>query len=227
MLEQDMTVDTHDADHRRRRWLSALVASRQGRVLSGLITVALMSSLGLLATQAAFTDSVSMAEISVTGGTLDLKANGGDGPNQAWTGTLSAAVGNMKPGDEASGTVNLKNNGTLPLSITVSTTGTDASSCFVYYFRETSIVTGAGNATPGNLAGMGTAAGGDGTMAAFATAITNVQLPDNGTDISWEPHATDTTIRDEKQYTLTVRLKSACTTQSSNGLLNFTFNAAQ
>lgn len=191
------------------------------RALLSLGALAAVGSLAVLTTQATFADQVSMAQVSVTGGTLDLTANGGNGPGATWTGTISAAVTNMAPGDEASGTMVLRNNGTLPLSATVSKTGGDPAGCFSYWLRETS-ATGATKAAswPVNLAGMGTAAGSDGTTAAFAPAVSSVSLPDVGADAIWE---TD----DAKTYTLTVRMRTACTTNGAAGTLDFTFNAIQ
>ncbi len=195
--------------------------SRGGRILLTAITLGAIGAAGVLTTQATFTDQVTMAQISVTGGTLDVKANGGNGPLQSWTGTINTT--GWKPGDEQSATVDVSNAGTLPMGLTASTTGSDTPGCFGYYFRETSNSSGATkNSTfPGQVAGMGTAAGGDGTVAAFATAVTNATVYDvSTTDSQWE---TD----DVKTFTLTVRMKSACTTQGSTGTLNFTLNATQ
>ena len=192
-----------------------------GRILLSAIAVGAVGGLGVMTTGATFTDQVTMAQVTVAGGTLDLKANSGDGPSQAWTGTLSAAVTNLKPGDESSGNVVIANSGTLPFTASITTTGTDASSCYVSYFREASAV-GATKAAswPVNLAGLGTAVGADGTGAAITSGVTNLSLPDNGVDLIWE---TD----DVKTYTLTVRMKTACTTQSAAGTINYTINATQ
>ncbi len=195
---------------------------RFGRGARGLLSVLVLGAIGSMAvftTQATFTDQVTMAQVSVTGGTLDLTANSGNGPLQAWS--VSMVTTGMYPGQEQSGTVAIKNNGNLPFSITVSTTGTDANSCFSYFFRETA-ATGATKAAswPVTIAGMGTAAGADGTTAAMATAVTNQTLADNGADTVWE-------IDDVKTYTLTVRMKQACTTNAAAGTMNFTFNATQ
>jgi len=162
-----------------------------------------------------------MAQVSVTGGTLDLKANSGDGPNQAWTGTLSAAVTGLKPGDESSGTVVVANTGNLPFSVTVTATGGDTSSCYVSYFRETA-ATGATKAAswPVNITGMGTATGSDAGGVNIATSVTNQPLLDLPADATWE---TD----DVKTYTLTVRMKTACVTNGAAGTLNYTLNATQ
>lgn len=197
------------------------LSTKFGRVLLSALAVGAVASVGVMTTGATFTDQVTMAQVTVTGGSLDLKANGGDGPNQAWTGTLSAAVTNMKPGDEQSGTVAISNAGTLPFTASLTTTGTDASSCYVSYFRETS-ATGTTKAAswPVNLTGMGTAVGADGTGAAFTAGVTSLSLPDNGADLIWE---TD----DVKTYTLTVRMKSTCATNAAAGTLNYTINATQ
>lgn len=175
-----------------------------------------------MTTHATFSDQVTMAQVSVTGGTLDLQANSGNGPSQAWTGTIAAAVTGMAPGDEASGTVAIRNNGSLPFSLKASSTGTDASGCFGWFLRETS-ATGATKAAswPVVVAGMGTATGSDAASAPFATAVTNVQLNDNtAADAVWE---TD----DVKTFTLTVRMKTSCTTNAATGGLNLVLDAIQ
>ncbi len=183
------------------------------------LALAAVGSAAVFTTQATFTDQVTMAQVSVAGGTLDLTANGGDGPNQAWS--VSMSTTNMVPGEEQSGTVQISNNGTLPFTINVTATGTDASGCFSYYFRETA-ASGATAASswPVNLTGMGTAVGGDGTTAAMATSVTSLALPDDGGDLIWE---TD----DLKTYTLTVRMRSACATNGAAGTQSFTFDATQ
>jgi hypothetical protein len=198
-----------------------LLTTKLGRVLLSALAVGAVASVGVMTTGATFTDQVTMAQVTVTGGSLDLKANGGDGPNQAWSGTLSAAVTNIKPGDESSGTVAISNAGTLPFTATITQTGADASSCYVSYFRETAATGGTKAATfPVNFTGMGTAVGSDAAGAAIATGVTNVTLPDNGADLIWE---TD----DVKTYTLTVRMKSTCATNAAAGTLNYTINATQ
>lgn len=196
--------------------------TKAGKSLLTLSTVVAVASVGVLGTSAAFSDQVTMAQIDVTGGSLDLEANNGNGPNQAWVGALSANITGMAPGDTASGTVNIENAGDLPFTLTVDTAGADASTCFSYYFRETSVVAGTGSAGPFplNFTGMGTATTPDASTAAFATAITARQLPDSGADLNWE---TD----DEKQYTLTVRMLTSCTANAANGTLDFTFDADQ
>ena len=183
------------------------------------LALAAVGSAAVFTTQATFTDQVTMAQVSVTGGTLDLQANSGNGPNQAWTGSVT--ITNMAPGQEQSATVDIKNNGTLPFTMTVSKTGTDASGCFSYFFRETA-ATGATKAAswPVLVPAMGTAAGADGTTAAMATAVTNQALADNGADVIWE---TD----DVKTFTLTVRMRTSCTTNGAAGTMNFTLNATQ
>ncbi len=160
-----------------------------------------------------------MAQVSVTGGTLDLTANGGNGPNQAWN--VSMALTNMYPGEERSGTVTIDNAGTLPFTITVSKTGTDGNSCFGYYFRETSSTGATRNvAPPVNVPGMGTALGADGTVASMVGAVTNQSLADNGADVIWEDD-------DTKTYTRTVRMRTSCTQNGATGTMDFTFNATQ
>jgi hypothetical protein len=201
------------------RWLHESVA---GRGLLSLIAVGAVAGVALFATRAALTDQVTMAQISASGGTLDMVANNdADDSGTAWSGSLAVALTGLQPGDESSGTVEIDNTGDLPYTLTASTSGADASACFSYYFRETSVTAGTGaGAHPVNFTGMGTAAGADATTAAFATAVTNRQLPDAGADDAWE---TD----DKKVYTLTVRMKQSCTTNAASGTLDFTFDATQ
>lgn len=202
--------------------LGRLTSSLAGRSVLSLAAIGAVGSIGMFATQAGFTDQVTMAQISVMGGTLDLTANGGNGPTQAWTGQVAAAITNMAPGDEKTGTVVIKNNGTLPFTLTASGAGTDASGCFSYYFRQTAKVAGATGDSSGNLANFGTAAGDDSTTVPFATSVTPSVMGDvaAGSDNTWE---TD----DEKTYTVTVRMKTACATNGAAGTLNLSFNATQ
>lgn len=205
--------------HRATGWLRQSLA---GKSLLSLTAIAAVAGSGTLATRATLTDQVTMAQISATGGTLDILANNDtDDTGTVWSGSLAVALTGLKPGDENSGTVQIDNAGNLPFTLTATTAGTDASSCFSFYFRESSVAAGAGAGVhPVDFTGMGTASGADGTTAAFATPVTNRQLPDNGVDIAWE---TD----DKKVYTLTVRMKQSCTTNAAAGTLDFTFDATQ
>ena len=205
--------------HRASGWFQQSLA---GKSLLSLIAIGAVAGTGMLATRATLTDQVTMAQISAAGGTLDMVANSDtDDSGTVWSGSLAVALTGLKPGDENSGTVEVDNTGDLPFTLTVSASGTDAPSCFSYYFRETSVTGGTGvGAEPVNFTGMGTATGADASTAAFATPVTNRQLPDNGADNAWE---TD----DKKVYTLTVRMKTACTTNAAAGTLDFTFDATQ
>lgn len=205
--------------HRAIGWLQQSLA---GKSVLSLIAISAVAGTGTLATRATLTDQVTMAQISSTGGTLDMVANNDtDDSGTVWSGSLAVALTALKPGDENSGTVEIDNVGDLPYTLTVSTSGADASSCFSYYFRETSVTGGTGAVShPVNFAGMGSATGADGTTAGFATAVTNRQLPDSGGDDVWESD-------DKKVYTLTVRMKQSCTTNAATGTLDFTFDATQ
>lgn len=197
------TTGRGDRARRRRRGAT--------RGLLSAVALGAVGSAAVFTTQATFTDSVSMAQVSVTGGTLDVTANSGNGPNQAWN--VSMVTTGMAPGQENTGTVAIRNNGDLPFTITVSKTGADASNCFSYYFRETSPLAV-------NFTGMGTAVGSDVTTAPMATTITNFALPDSGADVIWEAG-------DVKTYSLTTRMNAACTTNAANATMNYTFNATQ
>jgi hypothetical protein len=205
--------------HRSLGWLQQSLA---GKSLLSLAAVGAVVTTGAVATRATLTDQVTMAQISAAGGTLDMVANNDtDDSATAWSGALSVALTGLKPGDENSGTVEIDNTGDLPYTLTASTSGADASSCFSYYFRETGVTAGTGSSSqPVNFAGMGTATGADGSAAAFAAAVTNRQLPDNSGDNVWEAD-------DKKVYTLTVRMKQSCTTNGATGTLDFTFDATQ
>lgn len=212
MYEHDDSLnDAPEATPRSSRF-SRLRGTAAGKSVFTLVTLAAVGSIGIFATNAALSDEVTMATIEVTGGTLDLTANGGDGTGEAWSGTLSAAITGMAPGKSQSGTVLIKNNGTLPFTLVGSTTGTDASGCFAYWFRPT-------GGTPAGVAGMGTADT-DGGTAAFATAVTNAVVPYDATDNEWQS-------TEELGYTMTVRMKSTCTASGANGTLDLTFDAAQ
>ena len=206
--------------HRTSGWLRQ---SLVGKSLLSLTAIGAVAGTGTLATRATLTDQVTMAQISATGGTLDMVANNDiDDTGTVWSGSLAVALTGLKPGDENSGTVEIDNAGDLPLHAD----GLDApgptrrrASRTTSARRASRPAPGAG-AHPVNFTGMGTAAGADGTTAAFATPVTNRQLPDNGVDTAWE---TD----DKKVYTLTVRMKQSCTTNAAAGTLDFTFDATQ
>jgi hypothetical protein len=206
----------------RHRVIGWMHHSLAGKSLLSLIAIGAVAGAGSVATRATLADQVTMAQISASGGTLDMIANNdADDSGTVWSGSLSVALTGLKPGDESSGTVEVDNAGDLPYTLTVSTSGADASSCFSYFFRETSVTGGTGSASqPVSFTGMGSATGSDATTAAFATAITNRQLPDSGADNVWESD-------DKKVYTLTVRMKQSCTTNAASGTLDFTFDATQ
>jgi hypothetical protein len=219
-----MTSELHDfdADEAPQPRRFPIPRSIAGRTACSLAALVALGSIGVVGTQASFADQVTMAQVSVTGGSLDMVANNDTGDaGVAWAGGLSVALTGFQPGDEASGTVEIDNTGDLPFSVTATTVGVDGDSCFSYYFRETAVSGGTGaGAWPVNLAGMGTAAGADATTAAFATPITALDLPDAGADLEWEAD-------DTKVYTLTVRMADACATNGAAGTLDFTFDAAQ
>lgn len=203
---------------------SRLGSTAAGKSLFTLVALGAVASVGIAGTQSTLTDQITMAQISVTNGSLDMVANGDtDDTATGWSGSLALALTGLLPGSENSGTVEIENVGDTPYTLTASTAGADTNSCFSYYFRETSVTGGAGaGAWPVDFTGMGTGTGNDNTpvTAAFATAVTNRQLPDAGADVEWEAG-------DKKVYTLTVRAKSNCSVNAANGTLNFTFDAVQ
>jgi hypothetical protein len=151
-----------------------------------------------------------------------MVANGDTGDsNVAWSGDLAVALTGLQPGDVKSGTVEIENTGDLPFTLVGSTSGTDASGCFTYYLRETSVTGGSGASSfPVNFTGFGTGSGTDVAGASFATAVTNRDLPDSGADLEWEPG-------DSKVYTVDVRMLSSCTTNGAAGTLDVSFDAQQ
>ncbi len=232
-----------EPEKRRRSLIAALFS---GRLLASLVTLALLVSIGAYATSALLTDQVTMAAISTTGGTLDIKVDSSttvdqDGPNANW-GTFTAALTNMKPGDTRFADITLHNPGTLPATVTASTTGADTHAddalnhCFAFYFRERSAVP-ADVQSVGDGTNFGTAETNAGVVN-FETAITaaNGDLFDDGaarTDDVWE-------VNDTRNYRLTVRMLDGCRQGSGNiggttfasptaatGTLTFTFDATQ
>lgn len=213
------SVPPDSSEPRRRRRIPASVPMRS---LLSLVTIACVAAAGVATTNATFTDQVTMASINVTGGSLDMVANTDTGDaGVAWSADLDVDLTGLVPGDEKSGTVEIANTGDLPYTLTTTTSGTDSDSCYSYFFRETAVTGGSGSAAqPVLFTGMGTAAGADGTTAAFATAITDMALPDNGADVNWEAG-------DAKQYTMTVRMDSSCTKNGAAGSLDVSFDATQ
>src|SRR3954466_7964353 len=119
--------------------------SLAGKSVLSLVAVTALTGAGSVATRATLTDQVTMAQISAGGGTLDMVANNDvDDSGTVWSGSLAVALTGLKPGDENSGTVEIDNTGDLPYTLTATTSGSDASSCFSYFFRETSVTAGTG-----------------------------------------------------------------------------------
>lgn len=200
---------------------AALRATRAGRGLLTVAALAAVGSAGVLGTNAAFNDNVTMAQITVTGGSLDMVANTDTDDSVAWGSTITTDVSNMAPGDIGTGTLLLDNVGSLPYKLKVTTNGGgDVTNCFGVWFRETSVATGTGaSAHPVNFAGLGTGAA-DGTVAALTGDVTGVDLPDDGADLIWD---TD----DSKNYTLTILMKSTCATNGATGTLDVSLDATQ
>lgn len=88
-----------------------------------LLAAGVVGSLAVGATQAAWTDSVSVGGTDLTSGTLDLKVGGGD---SATTTTLGMSA--MVPGSSSAEVLTVRNGGTAPLryDATAGLTGTDA-----------------------------------------------------------------------------------------------------
>ena len=197
----------------------ALRASSLGKGVLTLGAVAALASGALLATGAAFNDQVTMAQITVTGGSVDVVANTDADDAVAWAGTFD--VSNMQPGQVETADVDIDNVGTLPFTIKVSANGADTNGCFALYFRETAVLTGTGapGPWPVNLTSMGTATTDVGVVL-FTTDPTNIDLPDNGADLNWE-------IDDSKSYQLSMRMKDGCVTNGATGTLDVTIDAVQ
>lgn len=204
-------ADANEGTPPRRRPIAKIVLS--------LVTVACLASTAVLATGATLNDQVTMAQITVTGGSLDVDANGdASDSGVAWSGTFD--VSNMAPGDVETAVVSVDNVGSLPFTLTASIAGTDASGCFGVYFRETAVDAGTGaSAHPVNLASMGTGTA-DGAVVALSSSPTGSDLPDNGADLEWE---TD----DAKTYQLSIRMRDACSTNAASGTVDVTIDAAQ
>lgn len=221
--------------------LSPRFSSVRARIVLTLVSLLAISALASLTTGALLSDRVTMATVTTQGGTLDITVNGdSDDTAVAYGGsgaTITTDVSNMAPGDTAWGELTIDNTGTLPLAMTVSSTGSDThpnqgtGHCFSFYFREVAATGVTGNgaslASPLNLTGMGTAESPDSSTALFETAVSGRQLSDvaASSDVEWE---TD----DTKTYRLTVRMRTECTqggegTAAATGTLNFTFNANQ
>lgn len=242
----DMQGETtpQEEPRRRRRAAGWLFGSWAGRGLMSILSLALVTFTGLAVTGAILTDQVTMATVTTTGGTLDIVANGDvDDTAVAYNGTgatITTNVGNMKPGDTAWADVTIDNTGSLPLTMTVTQTGSDthaadpAQHCFAYYFRQIAAPTGAtaDAAFPVNITNMGTGETTDAGTRLFETGVAAGTMYDvTATDTVWE---TD----DSKTYRLHVRMLSTCTQggdsgaatgipTGATGTLDFTFNATQ
>lgn len=221
--------------------------ARRSLSVAAVVVVTLATSV-VAATQALLSDQVAMAAVTAEGGTLDIQVDSSttaaqDGPNANW-GTFSASLTNMRPGDTRWADITLHNPGSLPATVTVSSTGADthaddpvaANHCFAFFFRER-----AAGADVLSIEDAGTTWGTAETNAGvrlFETAIpaSGGQLFDDGalrTDDVWE-------VADTRVYRLTVRMLDGCRQGSGNiggttfanpveatGTLSFTFDATQ
>lgn len=233
-----------DETRRRRRVAGWLFGTWAGRGLMTILALTFIAFAGVAVTGALLTDQATMATVTTVGGTLDIVANGNVSDTAvAYNGvgaTITTNVSNMKPGDTAFGDVTIANTGTLPLTMTVTQTGSDTHAadptqhCFSYYFRQIAAPTGATKdpAFPVNITNMGTDQTTDAGTRLFETGVVAGTMYDvTATDTTWE---TD----DSKTYRLHVRMLSACTQggdsgastgtpSGATGTLNFTFNAIQ
>ena len=241
---QDMDVELEEIEEEGRRRVGGFLFSR---LLLTLTTLALLVGLGVFATSALLTDQVTMAAINTQGGTLDIKVDSNttanqDGPLANW-GTFDLSITNMQPGDVRYADLTVRNPGSLPAAVTVSSTGADthpddpvgANHCFAFYWRER--VAGADVQSIGNGTSWGTATTNAGVVN-FETAIAAAagQLYTNGaarTTTTWA-------IAESHAYRLTVRMLDGCRQGSGNiggttfaaptratGTLSFTFDATQ
>lgn len=78
-------------------------------------------SLGTLATQAAWTDAVTVTGATFSTGSVDLQVNGVDTAADFTTINLAGMV----PGNSTAGVLTIRNNGTVPLAYTAASTATD------------------------------------------------------------------------------------------------------
>lgn len=81
------------------------------RVLGGLATIGAASAAAGAGTMAYFSDTESSTGNTVSAGTLDLKAAGGDGE------VTTVRISDVAPGDSGSGTTTLKNDGSIAGSV--------------------------------------------------------------------------------------------------------------
>lgn len=81
------------------------------RVLGGIATIGAASAAAGAGTMAYFSDTESSTGNTVSAGTLDLKADGGD------SAVTTVSVGNAAPGDSNSGSTTLKNSGSIAGSV--------------------------------------------------------------------------------------------------------------
>ncbi len=207
---------------------------RQSVAVSAAVAVGMASSV-VAATHALVSDQVAMAAVTAEGGTLDIKLDSStttdqDGPNANW-GTFSASLELMKPGDVRYADVTLRNPGTLPARVTVTTTGTDAHAdyasahCFGFWFRERSLGSDVQSIGTGTELGTSDA---DGDVIQFHSGTGPNQLYADGatrSDSRWTSGMSRT-------YRLTVRMLDGClqggeATVGATGTLNVSFDAVQ
>lgn len=231
-LLEGLAVDGARLERARRS--TPLRRARRSIAIGAVVMLALATSV-IAATEALVSDHVAMAAVTAEGGTLDIEVDsnttiGQDGPAANW-GTFSASVELMKPGDLRHADITLRNPGSLPGLVTVTTTGSDThadyptSHCFGFWFRER-----AGSADVASI-GDGTSLGTAGTNAGvvlFHTATGPSQLYVDGASRSAMTWASG----EAHTYRLSVRMLDGCeqggeATAGATGSLTFSFDAVQ
>ncbi len=145
-------MSSHRAPHRRR--------SGRVRAMISLAAVAVLASgMSVKGTFAFWTDNATVQTGSFTAGTLDITVNGqlaGQSNNGGSTTVATISLGNMVPGESVAVTFPLKNDGSIPLTYTL--TGTGAGGLAVTNGLQYSVTFGGpaantGTADNGNRAG--------------------------------------------------------------------------
>lgn len=123
-------------------------ASRLKKGILTFVTIGAVGAVGAFASTALLTDDVSLASQVAHGGTLAIDTDGD--PSTFTVGDIS----NMKPGESRTGTVFVKNQGSIVGNLTVSTTFSSTSeagvgNCFRYYLMQNAGAAGSWSAFNG------------------------------------------------------------------------------
>lgn len=111
------------SEHRAHRRTRACGWFRSLRV-KALLSLGLVATISVGGSMAYWSDTATVTGVTLTAGTLDLKVNNVDNV----TGYTAMNISNMVPGNSTAGVLTVRNAGTVPLTYTITSSGTNTDS---------------------------------------------------------------------------------------------------